>query len=109
MPESKDGVSLQMKMLIGFAVGLAAGLIVHATGRDQPWVEALTTYVTGPIGQIFLRLLFMLVIPLLFAALVIGVAEMGDITALGRTGWRTLAFTVVVSTIAVVIGLVLVN
>ena len=101
---------LHTQMLIGFLVGLLAGLAVNLTaGADAPWVEAVTTYVTGPIGQVFLRLLFMLVLPLLFAALTVGVAEMGDIGALGRTGWRTLLFTVVLSTIAVLIGLTLVN
>src|SRR5690606_6044785 len=55
------------------------------------------------------RLIFMLVIPLLFSALVVGVAEMGDIRSLGRIGWKTLAYTVIVSGIAVMIGLLLVN
>jgi DAACS family dicarboxylate/amino acid:cation (Na+ or H+) symporter len=72
-------------------------------------VEWVTTNITGPIGQIFLRLLFMLVLPLLFAALATGVAEMGDVASLGRTGWRTLAFTIVVSAVAVGIGLLFVN
>jgi DAACS family dicarboxylate/amino acid:cation (Na+ or H+) symporter len=45
----------------------------------RPGCDVVTTYVTGPIGEIFLRLLFMLVIPLLFSALVVGIAEMGDI------------------------------
>jgi DAACS family dicarboxylate/amino acid:cation (Na+ or H+) symporter len=97
-------------MAIGFAIGLVAGLIVNVTaGPDASWVVGLTTYVTQPAGQIFLRLLFMLVMPLLFSALVMGVSEMGDLGALGRTGWKTLVFTVVLSTVAVVIGLVLVN
>lgn len=101
---------LHVKMLIGFAFGLVAGLVVHFTaGADAAWVQTVTTYVTGPIGQLFLRLLFMLVIPLLFSALVLGVAEMGDIRSLGRIGWKTLAYTIGVSAIAVVIGLVLVN
>ena len=56
-----------------------------------------------------MRLLFMLVLPLLFSALVVGVAEMGDLGSLGRVGWRTLALTIVVSAIAVLIGLVMVN
>jgi DAACS family dicarboxylate/amino acid:cation (Na+ or H+) symporter len=98
MTEKTRGLPLHTQMLIGFAIGLAAGLIVHATaGPDAPWVVALTTYVTQPIGQIFLRLLFMLVIPLLFSALVVGVSEMGDIASLGRAGWRTLALTVLLS------------
>jgi DAACS family dicarboxylate/amino acid:cation (Na+ or H+) symporter len=111
----RRAVPLHLWMLIGFVVGLVGGLIAHyaaggsAGAGDAEWLRILTTYVTGPIGQIFLRLLFMLVLPLLFAALVTGVAEMGDITALGRTGWKTLLFTVAVSAVAVVIGLLLVN
>ncbi|MDN5923476.1 MAG: dicarboxylate/amino acid:cation symporter [Xanthomonadales bacterium] len=97
-------------MGIGFAVGLGAGMAVHlATGGDAAWLEWLTTWITVPVGQIFLRLLFMLVLPLLFSALVVGIAEMGSMRELGRVGWKTVAYTVVVSSIAVVIGVVLVN
>ena len=110
MGESGRGISLQLQMLVGFLIGLVGGLIVHATaGADAPWVVTLTTYVTQPGGQIFLRLIFMLVIPLLFAALVMGVSEMGDLSALGRTGWRTLLLTLLLSGVAVIIGLVVVN
>ncbi|QNP39779.1 dicarboxylate/amino acid:cation symporter [Lysobacter solisilvae (ex Woo and Kim 2020)] len=101
---------LHWKMLVGFLVGLALGLVVHyAVGADVAWVKAITTYVTQPAATIFLRLIFMLVIPLLFSALVIGVSEMGDVRAFGRVGWRTLVYTVVMSALAVVLGLVLVN
>lgn len=110
MDKSKRGVPLHVLMLAGFALGLAAGLWVNLNvGAETPWVQWLTGNVTGPLGQIFLRLLFMLVLPLLFSALVVGVAEMGDLGALGRVGWKTLALTVVVSAIAVLIGLGLVN
>jgi DAACS family dicarboxylate/amino acid:cation (Na+ or H+) symporter len=51
----------------------------------------------------------MLVLPLLFSAIVVGVSEMGDLGSLGRVGWKTLLMTVVVSSIAVLIGLGLVN
>ncbi len=105
----KEKIPLHLKMLIGFAVGIAAGMAVHMLAPDAPWVGFLTTYITQPIGQLFLNLLFMLVIPLLFSALVTGIAELGDIRSLGRVGWRMLAYTVIVSSIAVIIGLVLVN
>src|SRR5688572_30820770 len=105
----KRGLELQWQMLIGFLVGLVAGLIVYTTQRDAAWVEVVTTYVTQPIGQIFLRLLFMLVIPLLFSALVVGISEMGEVRALKRVGLRTLAYTVIVSSIAVAISLLVVN
>jgi Na+/H+-dicarboxylate symporter len=103
------GLSLQWKMLIGFVAGLVLGLIAYSTQRDAAWVEFVTTYVTQPIGQVFLRLLFMLVIPLLFSALVVGIAEMGEVRSLKRVGIRTLVYTVVVSSIAVAVSLLVVN
>jgi DAACS family dicarboxylate/amino acid:cation (Na+ or H+) symporter len=105
----RGGLSLQWQMLVGFLVGLVAGLAVYTAQRDAAWVEAFTTYVTQPIGQIFLRLLFMLVIPLLFSALVVGISEMGEVRSLKRVGIRTLVYTVVVSSIAVAVSLVVVN
>ncbi len=106
----RGGLPLHWLMLIGFVVGLGAGLCVNLTlGDDVAWVQWLTANITGPIGQIFLRLLFMMVIPLLFSALVIGVAEMGDLASLGRAGLKTLLLTILISGIAVVIGLGMVN
>ena len=105
----RRGLELQWQMLIGFLVGLTLGLIVYSTQRDAAWVETFTTYVTQPIGQIFLRLLFMLVIPLLFSALVVGISEMGEIKSLKRVGLRTLAYTIIVSAIAVAVSLAVVN
>jgi DAACS family dicarboxylate/amino acid:cation (Na+ or H+) symporter len=102
-------MSLQLKMLIGFGVGLVAGLLAHMFAPGAPWVDALTTYVTRPGGQIFLRLLFMLVIPLLFSALVIGIAEMGDVRSLRRIGLKTLFWTVAISSVAVFIAIAAVN
>src|SRR5690606_3352837 len=112
MAEAKAAGKLQLhwKMLIGFLAGLALGLVAHAGGgAEAGWVEWLTTYITQPAGTLFLRLIFMLVIPLLFSALSIGVAEMGDVRSLGRVGWKTLGYTVIASGIAVALGLLLVN
>ncbi|MGY0558958.1 MULTISPECIES: dicarboxylate/amino acid:cation symporter [unclassified Lysobacter] len=108
--KGKSKMPLHWKMAIGFVAGLLLGMIAHyVSGADAAWVQWLTNYVTQPAGQLFLRLIFMLIIPLLFSALVVGIAEMGDVRSLGRVGWKTLAYTVIVSSIAVVIGLVLVN
>jgi Na+/H+-dicarboxylate symporter len=106
---AEKGIPLHIKMATGFLVGLAGGLIVYTTQPDAPWVEWLMTYVTNPIGQIFLRLLFMLVIPLLFSALVVGISEMGEVRSLKRVGLRTLAYTVIVSAIGVAVSLAVVN
>ena len=122
MAEGKrGGIPFHWLMLAGFVIGLGAGLWVHQfvvvpntnelgeLGPNAAWVEWVTSNVTGTIGQLFLGLLFMLVLPLLFSAIVVGVSEMGDLGSLGRVGWKTLLLTVVVSSIAVVIGLALVN
>ena len=100
---------LQWRILMGFVLGLAGGLLAYTFARDAEWVATVVTYVTGPIGQIFLRLLFMLVIPLLFSALVVGIAEMGEVRALKKIGIRTLVYTIVVSGIAVALSVALVN
>ncbi|WP_239987577.1 dicarboxylate/amino acid:cation symporter [Sphingosinithalassobacter portus] len=107
--EARGESKLQWWMLGGFALGLGLGLLVHFFAGGASWVETVTTYVTGPIGQLFLRLLFMLVIPLLFSALVVGIAEMGEIKSLRRVGLRTLMLTIVVSSIAVLISIGIVN
>ncbi|HZF97593.1 MAG TPA: dicarboxylate/amino acid:cation symporter [Pseudoxanthomonas sp.] len=101
---------LHWKMAIGFGAGLALGLLVHVTsGATADWVQWVTAYVTTPFSKVFLNLIFMLIVPLLFSALVVGITEMGDVRSLGRIGWKTLAYTVVLSSIAVLLGLVLVN
>ena len=107
---SRQRMPLHWKIAIGFVAGLVLGLFVHyVAGADAGWVQALTRYVTQPLSTLFLSLIFMMIVPLLFSALVVGVSEMGDVKSLGRIGWRTLVCTVVFSGIAVLLGLVMVN
>lgn len=98
------------KMLLGFAVGVVGGLAAHfVTGGDARWLQVLMTYVTGPVGQIFLRALFMLILPLVFSALVMGIVEMKDLRTMGRAGLRMGAYTLVFTGAAVLTGMLLVN
>lgn len=107
---TRQRMPLHWKIAIGFVVGLVAGLAVHyGVGAGEPFVQNLTKYVTTPFSTLFLNLIFMLIVPLLFSALVVGVAEMGDVRSLGRIGWRTLGYTLLMSATAVLIGLVMVN
>lgn len=101
--------SLHHNIFIGLAIGLLAGLICNAFWGQSPWLDWLIKNLIGPIGQVFLRIIFMAVIPLIFSALALGVAELGDVRQLGRIGARTLAFTLVVTSISVLIGITLVN
>lgn len=102
-------MALHWRVLIGFAIGIGGGIAAHLAGPDNTWIAGLIDYVAAPAGQLFLRLLFMLVLPLMFSALILGVSEIGDIAALGRIGWRTLLYTVTVTCIAIGVGLLVVN
>lgn len=106
---AQRGISLHTQMLIGFVAGIGFGLLGNFLFPDSSILGAVIRYVADPIGQIFLRLLFMLVVPLVFSALVLGVVEIGDPKALGRVGGKTLLYIALVTTIAVAIGLVVVN
>ena len=109
-PEARGrGLPLHVKVLIGFVLGALLGLAAHFYAPDASFIHNLIAYATKPFGQIFLNLLFMLVIPLMFSALVLGVAELGDIASLGRLGWKTLIYTAALTGIAVAIGLLMVN
>lgn len=105
----KAGMPLHVKMLIGFLLGTVVGLVCYAWAPGSPVTHSIIELVALPIRTIFLNLLFMLVLPLMFSALVLGVAELGDIASLGRLGWRTLTYTAVLTGVAVLIGLVMVN
>src|SRR5262245_24145596 len=100
---------LPFQMLAGLLSGLALGTVAHALFAGSPAVEALVRYAVEPAGQIFLRLLFVLVIPLILSSLALSIADLGDLRRVGRIGMRTLLYTAAVSTIAVAIAVALVN
>ena len=97
------------RMLAGLAIGILLGVSAHFLWGEAPALQQFVKLVTEPAGKIFLRLLFVLVLPLIVSALALGVSGLGDLKALGRIGLKTLAYTVVVSTIAVLIGVGMVN
>ncbi len=109
-PDPPKGWPLHTRILIGLAVGVIAGVVCNTVwGGDDPRVVWVVDNVTNPIGQLFLRLLLMTVIPLVFSSLVAGVAGIGDIRKLGRVGLKSFGYTLVISAISVVIALTVVN
>ncbi|MCS7312001.1 MAG: dicarboxylate/amino acid:cation symporter [Acidobacteria bacterium] len=97
------------RVFIGFLIGTISGLTAHLAWPDSSTLAWLVDRVAEPIGRIFLRMLLMIVIPLVFSALVLGVAGFRDLRRLGRIGLKTLMYTVTVSATAVLIGLTLAN
>jgi DAACS family dicarboxylate/amino acid:cation (Na+ or H+) symporter len=109
-PDPPKGMALHTRILLGLVIGAGAGLLVNAlVGGDNTKVAWVISNITEPIGQLFLRLLLMIVVPLVFSSLVVGVAGIGDIRKLGRVGLKTFAYTILNSGISVAIGLTLAN
>jgi DAACS family dicarboxylate/amino acid:cation (Na+ or H+) symporter len=101
---------LHTKILLGLGVGVLLGLAANgAVGGDDPGLAWVIANITEPVGTLFLRSLLMIVIPLVFSSLVLGVAGIGDIRRLGRVGLKSFAYTFVISAISVAIGLTLAN
>lgn len=91
-------IKLHFKILIGFALGIIFGFILG------PSASAIK-----PIGDLFLRLIRMVIVPLVLSSLVVGSASMGDIKKLGRVGLKTITYYLSTTALAVTIGLILGN
>jgi DAACS family dicarboxylate/amino acid:cation (Na+ or H+) symporter len=102
-------VKLHNRILLGLVLGAAAGVAAHVWAREAGWLAWFNANLANPVGQVFLRMLLMTVIPLVFASITLGVAGLGDLRKVGRVGGRTLAYFAISTAISAVIGLVLVN
>jgi len=105
-------LSLPARVLIGFVGGSVAGAAAFwwtQHGGEAGVITVIVDSITQPAGQLFLKFLKMLVLPLMFSALVVGVTEIGDIASLGRIGWRMLFYTALLTSIAIAVGLVVIN
>ncbi len=101
-PRRKRGLSLTQQIFVGLAVGIAVGAFVDY--YNPAWAIYFR-----PFSQLFLRLIKMVIAPLIFATLVAGIAGAGHFKIVGRMGLRAIIYFEIVTTIALVIGLVAVN
>jgi proton glutamate symport protein len=99
---SRIHLTLTQQIFIGLALGVALGWVISVT--DPSWAN-----VVRPFGQIFIRMIKMVIAPLIFATLVAGIAGAGHAKAVGRIGLRSIIYFEVVTTLALVIGLFAVN
>ena len=100
---------LHTQILIGMVAGGTLGIIAHHAFEGRAGLQWSIDNISYPLGQIFLRLIFMVVIPLILSAIILGVAELGDVRRLGRIGLKTLLFTLALSSVSVLIGVGLAN
>jgi len=97
-------LQLYTKVFLGLAMGAVFGVLANRL----EFSEFVFIYVK-PVGTAFVRLIGMVVVPLVFASLLVGTASLKDIRKLGRIGAKTLAYYVCTTAVAVSIGLLLAN
>ncbi len=100
--QPRRGITLTQQIFIGLALGIIAGWIVSVTNPENAgWFR--------PFSQLFLRMIKMIIAPLIFATLVAGVAGAGHVKVVGRMGLRAIIYFEIVTTLALIIGLIAVN
>ena len=89
---------LYFQVLVGIVLGVLVGYLWPATGAAL-----------RPLGDGFIKLIRMMIAPIIFTTVIVGIAKMGDMKSVGRIGVRALVYFEIVSTLALVIGLVIIN
>ncbi|MDJ1112313.1 MULTISPECIES: dicarboxylate/amino acid:cation symporter [Staphylococcaceae] len=98
--------NMTLKIIIALVVGIIVGSIFNLY-QDASWVKWFNQYVFNVIGQIFLNLIFMLVVPVVFVSIVLGVVGVGDPKHLGSIGLKTLGFFIVTTALAITLAMCL--
>lgn len=111
--ERPSGIALHHQILFGFVFGVIAGLAANETVDaglvSESALRGFVANVTEPIGQVFLNLLFFVVVPIVFSSIVVGVARLDDVHELGRLSRKTLIYFVGTSLMSALLGLALVT
>ncbi|MFX5406684.1 glutamate/aspartate:proton symporter GltP [Acinetobacter baumannii] len=98
--------SLAWQILIALILGIVVGAILH----NQPEIkDSIVNNVLTPLGKIFISLIKMIVIPIVFSTLILGIAGVGSTKSLGRLGFKTILYFEIITTIAILVGLFAAN
>ncbi len=103
--------SKPFQLLLGLVLGAGLGLLFHSHASDPgwAWLGLVNKSFLAPVGQVFLRLLFMIVVPLIFSALVLGIYELGKSRGFGKVAVKTILYTIILSSFSVIVGITLAN
>jgi Na+/H+-dicarboxylate symporter len=104
----KGKLSITYKILGALFLGILFGIIFNLLG-SKPVNDTLIKWILDPLGNIFLRAIKMVVVPLVLFSLIVGTASIGDIKKLGRIGVKTLGFYLTTTALAVTIALIIAN
>ncbi|WP_163969250.1 dicarboxylate/amino acid:cation symporter [Oceanobacillus halotolerans] len=96
-------MNLTKQIMIALILGVVVGIGFSFTTPEL--FNTIDTYVLSPVGQLFLNLIMMIVVPIVFVSIVLGTAGLGDPAKLGKIGIQTIAFYLVTTAIALLIGI----
>ncbi|WP_145520401.1 glutamate/aspartate:proton symporter GltP [Yersinia mollaretii] len=99
-------IGLAWQILIALVLGILVGAILHNQIESREW---LVSNVLSPAGDIFIRLIKMIVVPIVISTLIVGIAGVGDAKKLGRIGLKTIIYFEVITTVAIIVGITLAN
>jgi proton glutamate symport protein len=99
-------IALVWQIMIGLLAGIAIGALLHRFPESRPW---LVDNILQPAGDIFIKLMKMIVVPIVFSCMVVGIAGHGDGKTLGRIGVKSLSYFFCITTLAIIIGLLMGN
>ena len=100
----KKKMGLPMRIFLALILGIVVGLVLYFAGAAE-----FTTSYLKPFGDIFVNLLKFIVVPVVLFSMIDGIISMGDMKKVGSVGWKTVAYFMVTTAIACVIGLVMAN
>ena len=108
MKRPGPSVSNTTQILIGLFLGIAVGYLFPSSDANGVHVAGFAEQIK-PLADVFLRMIKMIIAPLLFSTLVVGIAGTGDMKTMGRIGIKAIIYFEVATTIALFLGLALVN
>ena len=98
--------TLAWQIVAALILGIIVGAVLHNQEESRVW---LVSNILSPAGDIFIRLIKMIVIPIVISTLIVGIAGVGDAKKLGRIGLKTIIYFEVITTVAIIVGITLAN
>lgn len=99
-------ITLAWQILFALILGILLGAILHNKGELRDWMIA---NILSPAGDIFIHMIKMIVVPIVVATLVVGIASIGDAKKLGSIGFKTILYFEIITTLAIILGITLAN
>ncbi|URJ27828.1 glutamate/aspartate:proton symporter GltP [Candidatus Blochmanniella camponoti] len=102
----KFKITLAWKIFFALNLGIVLGIVLHNQTELKDWI--IVTFLS-PAGEIFIRMIKMIVVPIVMATLVVGIAGIGDARKLGSIGLKTIIYFEIITTLAIVLGVAFAN